>query len=107
MGREERILRRLCPEKKAFTEDDYRFAREILSIAGGKIDKASGLPQRFVAIGETVYVKGRAYRCIARDEVHWTDCCQGCAFVGTDCPPFLQCSRYDRKDKKNVWFEEI
>ena len=107
MGREERLLRRFKPGVESYTEADYAWAREVLSIAYGKVDKASSLPQRFVAVGEDVVVKGRTYRCVLREEVHWSDCCRGCAFQGCDCPPFLQCSKFDRRDGLNVWFEEV
>ena len=107
MGREERILRRIYPEKGAFSESEWQLAREILMIADGKTEKASSLPRRFVMLGDVLEFRGRRYRCVLRDEVHWIDCCRGCAFQGGDCPSFLQCSKFDRQDGRNVWFEEI
>ena len=104
MSREEKILSRIRP---GFTEDELKLAREILTAVDSKIAKASSLPSRFVPVGSVVNVRGREYRCIKRSDVHWSDCCSGCSFVGTDCPSFLQCSKFDRRDGVNVWFEEL
>ena len=107
MSREERILRMLRPGEVAFSEEELSFVREVLSVADGKSDKASSLPSRFVPIGGLIDIRGRVYRCVIRSDVHWVDCCSGCSLRGVDCPSFLQCSKFDRRDGMNVWFREV
>lgn len=106
MRREDRLLRVLMPGKEDFSAEDYAFARVLLSEADGKSGKASSLPSMFVPLGGTVRYKGRVYRCVVREEVTWAECCRGCAFCGCDCPPALQCSSFDRRDGRNVWYQE-
>ena len=107
MSREERLLRMLRPGEVLFTEEELSYVRSLLGVVEGKTEKASSLPTRFVGIGEEIVIRGRRYRCILREDVHWVDCCRGCALRGVDCPPFLQCSVFDRRDGKDVWFVEV
>ncbi len=64
-------------------------------------------PILYVAVGDIVVIAGRRYRCIARPDVDPALACSGCAFRGCSCPPRLQCSKFDRRDKRFVWFEEV
>lgn len=107
MSRQERLLKMLRPGEESYSEDDYSLVRDILAVAGGKTGKASSLPQRFVPLGEVISIRGARYRCVLREDVGWVDCCRGCAFIGCDCPPSLQCSKFDRRDGNNVWFERV
>ena len=70
-----------------------------------KSEKSLRVPNVFIAIGEEIVVAGKRYRCIERPDVHWRDCCRGCAFIGTaHCPPRVQCTKFTRRDGKFVWF---
>jgi len=106
MGKEDRILSLLYPGREDWDSAERELARRIVSVVDGKTEKAAGLPTKFVELGGVAVVRGRRYRCVVRPRLHWTDCCSGCAFSGTDCPPFLQCGRHDRRDGLDVWFEE-
>ena len=106
-GRQDRLLKKLYPGKDDFSNEEYSLANDILAIADGKTLKASALPQRFVPLGDVISIRGERYRCVAREDVGWVDCCLGCAFIGCDCPASLQCSKFDRKDGKNVWFQKV
>jgi len=74
------------------------------------------LPSRFVPVGETIVRYGQSFKCVERppiDTLHWTDACKGCWFAKThhdrmvsNCNA-IQCSSWDRKDGKNVWFKLV
>lgn len=106
MGKEDRVLSLLYPGKAGYSYSERELASRIVSVVDGKTEKACSLPTKYVELGGIVVVRGRRYRCVGRPVVHWTDCCIGCAFCGIDCPPFLQCGRHDRRDGRDVWFEE-
>lgn len=105
MGRQEEILMKLHPGRTEFSDMEREFADELLRIASGKSEKANALPSRYIEIGGRVEIRGRWYECVVRPSCHWLDSCSGCAFFGCDCPPFLQCSRHDRRDGRYVWFK--
>ena len=66
---------------------------------------AGYLPWHFMALGQTVTVYGEKYKAVLRTEDRWKNgACCGCDLAnGKDCKS-LQCSMFDRKDGKNVWF---
>lgn len=107
MSREEEILRELHPDG-CYTEAESRLVGEVLRILDRRGVKSPSLPSRFVPIGGIVNIRGRNYRCELRGEVHhWMDCCSGCSLRGIDCPASLQCSKFDRRDGRNVWFRAV
>lgn len=66
------------------------------------------LPTHYVAIGDVVTVCGHRYRCVKRPS-GWS-ICEGCALnkPGRHCASAsLRCSKWDRRDGENVWFEEL
>ena len=102
------ILQKMFPDREHFSSHEIQVATSVYLAMTSKGEKAQELPTRFVEVGELFKVKGKRYRCVLRSKIGAaSDACRGCAFVGGTCPPFLQCSSFDRKDKKNVWFEEV
>ena len=68
------------------------------------------LPKEFIPVGAYVDCGGFRYRCIERPPVCGMlpeDACSGCDISRKyrSCGS-LQCSRFDRKDGRNVWFVE-
>lgn len=109
MERIENILRRAFPERDAFTEEERSFAAKVYaaSLSGG--GRSSLLPTRFVGVGDEVEVGGIRYRCVLRnDESCPAAACWGCDISrkGRWCQD-LQCSVFDRRDRRNVWFVEV
>ena len=72
-----------------------------------KGDQRFFLPNVFIPIGGTIVVKGRTYRCVKRPDVIPRNACMGCAFLGSHCPPRIQCTKSERSDNTFVWFEEV
>ena len=70
------------------------------------------LPWKYVPLGETTEIAGVRYRCIERTEVEVPLACSGCVFMRpalanrNHCAG-LKCSKWDRADGRNVWFEEV
>ena len=75
---------------------------------------ARGLPTRFVPVGKTIIRYGKEFRCVLRPPVEQLtpqEACRGCWFARThrddrltsNCTA-IQCTRWDRKDGRNVWF---
>ena len=75
------------------------------------------LPSRFIPVGKTVVRYGQKFKCILRPPIemlHHTEACRGCWFAKThrdnglvsNCNA-IQCSSWDRKDGKNVWFVAV
>ena len=75
------------------------------------------LPTRFVPVGKTIVRYGKEFRCVLRPPVETlspTEACKGCWFAKThrddrlvsNCTA-IQCSSWDRKDGKNVWFQLV
>jgi hypothetical protein len=66
-------------------------------------------PTIFIPLGEIAYYRNKSYRAIPRPDANQLrpeNACDGCAFKSGDCG-ILQCSRFDRKDKTDVWFEAV
>lgn len=73
-----------------------------------KCEKLLRKPYLYVGVGRKFTYKGKTYKCVIRPEVPAPYlACSGCAFRGCSCPPRLQCSKYDRRDKRFVWFEIV
>lgn len=75
------------------------------------------LPTRFVPVGKTIKRYGNTFRCVLRPPAEMLspqDACRGCWFCRThrdynlvsNCSA-IQCSSFDRKDGKNVWFQLV
>lgn len=76
-----------------------------------------GLPTRFVKIGDTFERYGTTLKCVRRrGDLLPKDACKGCWFKAPrdgykkgeatiNCND-IQCSSWDRRDRKNVWFIE-
>lgn len=70
-------------------------------------------PTRFVPIGHEFVRYGRRLLCVERPKDTWPPlrACKGCFFrrseardgVIINCKD-IQCSSFDRRDRKNVWF---
>jgi len=71
------------------------------------------LPRRFIPIGGEVERYGQTFVCVEAppvEELLPCEACRGCWFARThrdnrisNCSA-LQCSKFDRKDGRNVWF---
>lgn len=74
-----------------------------------KGSKAMRLPTIFIPVGGYGDYGGHTYECIIRRDRDLPPCrtCEGCAFVVGNCPPLWQCSKFDRRDKRNVWFRRV
>lgn len=71
--------------------------------------RAEDLPTRFVPVGGRVRMGGVEYECVeAGAETCPSAACSGCDFSreGRGCWS-LQCSPFDRRDGKFVWFREV
>ena len=65
------------------------------------------LPQKFIPVGQTFTSRGMRLTVIERpSSTEPSEACAGCAFASVSCPR-LQCSAWDRRDGKNVWFKEV
>lgn len=71
--------------------------------------KAMKLPTMFIPVGGKGVYGGKEYECIVRRDsmLPVSRTCEGCAFVSGNCPPLWQCSKFDRRDRRNVWFREV
>lgn len=105
----EHILHMAYPERSEFSEVEIRTAEAILSVLNIS-DRAGSLPTEFVPIGGTAVVGGIRYVCVERPRnLEVCMACSGCDFNkrGRKCLfSNLQCSSFDREDRKSVWFVE-
>ena len=106
--KEERILSELYPGVSNFTDEQVAFAHRAIEICN-RDAKRSRIPRTDIGIGETFFRKGKQYRCIPRRRVGLPcEACSGCAFNQSDAKcAGLRCSKFDRSDGNNVWFEEV
>ena len=106
MTKEERILRFKYPGRTEFTESEIREARRVLSAEEYKDESAGRLPTRFVMVGQITNIFGRLYRCVEADRDILTAPCLGCDLREIACSSKVpQCSPFDRRDHKRVWFK--
>ena len=66
-------------------------------------------PTIYYGIGDEFRSHSLTIRCIERGEVKYPrDVCRGCVYMRRywDCTR-LKCSKADRRDGKDVWFEEV
>ncbi len=108
MTREERILRFKWPGRTEFTAEEVREVRRLLSRDEEKDESAARLPSKFVEIGRVVPVNGVLYRCVEASRNILTDPCLGCDLREMNCTSKVpQCSPFDRRDRKRVWFRKV
>lgn len=104
----ELLLRKIYPDRDNFSDAEVQLAMDVYAALKYTDGRTAELPTRFVPMGGIIRVKGRHYKCVRRPNLAIAcEACSGCAFSGGTCPEFLQCSSFDRMDKKNVWFEEV
>lgn len=108
----EKVLRRLYKDRDVFTADEVARVEAVIDAYNEEKSlrgKKYALPTRFVAVGEEVVVSGKRFVCrvAARVSVP-SDACSGCSLskLYLGCGD-LQCSPFDRKDGKFVWFGEV
>lgn len=109
MTKEERILRSLYPEREYFTIKEIESVRAGMHRGIPTYDSSVRLPWKFVPVGCTVEVGDECFVCVEAEKVSLPmDACIGCAFSrgGRGCK-HLQCSPFDRRDHKFVWFKEV
>lgn len=108
MTREERILRFKWPGRTEFTAEEIREVRRLLSSDGEKDESAARLPSRFVEVGRVVAINGVPYLCVEASRRMLTDPCIGCDLRDMNCTSKVpQCSPFDRRDRKRVWFKRV
>lgn len=100
-------LKRVFPEREGFSDAEIAFAARLLSFTARKTSDAPSLPSRFVELGGVVLHEGHWYRCIESKATHPSEACCGCdiARLYRGCGS-LQCSKFDRRDGRNVWYIE-
>lgn len=65
-------------------------------------------PRLFIEVGKSILLSGKRYQCVERPlNLYPSEACSGCIFRinHKTCPPYM-CSKFDRYDKKNIWFVE-
>lgn len=108
MTREERILRFKYPFREDFTEAEIREVRRLLSADEYKDESAGRLPTKFVPVGQITSIFGRHFRCVEADRGLLTDPCRGCDLKDMACSSKVpQCSPFDRRDHKRVWYKLV
>lgn len=109
MRKGERILRRVFPERSEFTEAEVDLAERIMEADREPSPRKSMLPTKFCPIGEEIEYGGHKYRCELRPSVSApSEACSGCDFSRKyrNCSD-VQCSLFDRRDRKFVWYKEV
>ena len=70
--------------------------------------RSASTPRRTLLVGEEFVLGGIRYRVCIRGEVRFPrDACSGCAFSSVNCPEYLACSSFDRRDGVSVWFKQV
>lgn len=108
MTKEERILRFKYPDRDTFTDDEIRQVRLLLSSDEYKDESACRLPTRYVEVGQVTNIFGKLYRCVLASRNILTDPCIGCDLKEGNCSSKVpQCSPFDRRDRKRVWYKLV
>ncbi|MGM9736947.1 MAG: hypothetical protein ACI3ZT_00875 [Candidatus Cryptobacteroides sp.] len=108
----EKILHRMRPDTASFTADEIQFVSEVIAAYNEEkalLGRKSALPTRFVEIGGNVVVRSRVFRCEEAEKISLpSEACSGCSLskLYLGCGD-LQCSAFDRRDRKFVWFKEV
>ena len=107
MTKEERLLR-WKTGRTEFTREEILEVRRLLSKDGDKDESSVRLPSKFVPVGSRVNIFGKDYVCVEADRCLQCDPCCGCDLSSENCSFRVpQCSPFDRRDKKRVWFKLI
>ena len=108
MTKEERVLRYKYPDRDTFTDAELLEVRRLLSKDGEKDESSIRLSSKFVKVGGMVPILGRLYKCVEADKDLQCDPCRGCDLASENCSFRMpQCSPFDRRDHKRVWFKLI
>lgn len=101
----ESYLSHLFPGRE-FSDRELELADALLNPVSSQ--KRSLLPSRFVSVGEEFVHEGHRYVCRERPRCHPSEACSGCdiARLYRGCGS-LQCSAFDRRDGKDVWFSDV
>jgi len=110
MKRSEQLLRKAFPGREGFSVMELEAVEGVLGVLGSVDDRSSRLPMVFIEIGDLVEHYGHVYRCVERPKgIEVCMACSGCDFDRKHRQCFfanLQCSSFDRRDRKSVWFVE-
>lgn len=109
------ILRERFPERESFSRSEIEFAARLMgeSVPSSPSGKSRVTPRaRFVPVGGTLLRYRRVLRCVERPRGGLPcDACSGCFFSlsesGQSYCDDIQCSKWDRRDGLNVWFQEV
>lgn len=106
MGNIRSVLRVMYPGRDVYSDEEIAIAGSVIAVISGRSSRSSRLPSVYVPVGGIYEYGGFRYRCVVRPGVVPRDCCVGCAFSapGVACPSALQCSKFDRRDGRFVWF---
>lgn len=109
MGNIKSVLHEMYPGRDTYTEAELLAARRVMDASVMRTDRSSRLPSVYVPVGGEYVYGGIKYRCIVRPNVSPRDCCRGCDFrcLRYPCPAALQCSKFDRRDGRFVWFVRV
>lgn len=109
MERSIMILKSLYPQRDDFSEQEEAFVDAILRASATLPKRRIQAPSSWCGVGDTLTVGGRTYRCVeVPSDTHWSEACSGCDFSRCyrNCDGVM-CSKFDRKDGKFVWYQEI
>ena len=107
MTKEERLLH-WKTGRAVFSQEEILEVRRLLSKDGDKDESSSRLPSKFIPVGDRVLILGKLYKCVEADRHILTDPCLGCDLASENCSFRVpQCSPFDRRDKKRVWFKLV
>ena len=105
----EDILQRAMPSRGEFTDSEREVADAVVKMLTSGEHRHSGLPTRFVGLGDRIRIAGVEYLCIPRPRITCpAAACEGCdlSHSGRHCYD-VQCGRFDRRDGLNVWYQEV
>lgn len=109
MGNIKSVLKELYPGKEVYSEEEMSSARRIMDASVMRTGRSSRLPSVYIPVGGEYVYGGIRYKCVIRPSVAPRDCCSGCDFrcLKYPCPAALQCSKFDRRDGRFVWFVRV
>lgn len=109
MGNIKSVLKEMFPGASAYSPEQVAAARRVMLAAVTRRERSSRAPSIYVEIGGTYRYLGVEFRCVRRPNVVPRDACRGCDLgrVCHPCPAAIQCSKFDRRDGKFVWFVRV
>jgi len=109
MRKGERILKKAFPERSEFSEEEIELAEKVIEAYLAPTPRSSALPTKYTDVGDILEIGGHRYECIvARRCSVPSEACSGCDFSRKyrNCSD-VQCSPFDRRDGKFVWYKEV